>query len=108
MTAQRRQQNVVQATVLRIDQAAGVLMDRVQLLGDREAVGTRLIRAELEALLEAGYANFEELVEVAGRDAQELEPFEQRDLFVERLREHALVEFEQRKLAIDVLLGRAE
>ena len=34
-----------------------------------------------------------------------LQPLEQRHRLVERLREHALVEFEQRQLAIDVVLG---
>ena len=83
-------------------------MDGLQLLGDGQAVGARLIRAELDALLEAGDADLEELVEIVRRDAQELEALEQRHLFVERLREYALVEFEQRQLAIDVVLGGAE
>ena len=57
-------------------------------------------------LLQAGDADLEELVEVAGGDAQEAQPLEQRQRLVERLREHALVELEQRQLAIDVVLRR--
>ena len=83
-------------------------MDRLQLLGDGQPVGAGLIRAEFEALLEAGDADLEELVEIVRRDAQELEPLEQRHLLVECLREYALVEFEQRQFAIDVVLGGAE
>ena len=105
---QRRQQHVVETGVLRIHQTARAFVDRLQLFGDGQAVGARLIRAEFEALLEAGDADLEEFVEIVRGDAQELEPLEQRDLLVERLREHALVEFEQRQLAIDVVLGGAE
>ena len=83
-------------------------MNGLQLLGDGQAVRAGLVRAELDALLEAGDADLEELVEVVRRDAQELEPLEQRDFLVERLCEHALVEFEQRQFAIDVVLGGAE
>ena len=83
-------------------------MNRLQLLGDGEPVGAGLIRAELDALLEAGDADFEELVEVVRRDAQELQPLEQRYFLIQCLREYPLVEFEQRKLAIDVVLGGTE
>ena len=73
-----------------------------------QPIGAGLIRAELDPLLEAGDADLEELIEIVRRDAQELEPLEQRHFLVERLREHALVEFEQRQFAIDVVLGGAE
>ena len=80
-------------------------MNCLQLRGDGQAIGAGLIRAEFEPLLEAGHANLEKLIEIVGRDAQESEPLEQRHFLVERLREHAPVEFEQRQLAIDVVLG---
>src|SRR4051794_30451038 len=102
MAAQCRQQHVIQAAVLRIDQIARAIVNRLQLLGDAQAIRAALVRTELESLLQPGNANFEELVEIAGRDAEELESFEKRDSFVECLRQHADVEFEQRKLAIDV------
>ena len=75
------------------------------MFGDDEAVGAWLIRTELDALFEAGDPDLEKLVEIVRRDAQELEPLEQRHACIECLREHALVEFEQRQLAIDVVLG---
>ena len=93
---------------MRVHEAARAIVNGLQLFGDGQAIGAGLIRAELESLLEAGDANLEEFVEIVRRDAQELEPLEQRHLFIERLREHAPVEFEQRQFAIDVVLGGAE
>jgi hypothetical protein len=83
-------------------------VDGIQLFGDREAVRTRLVRSQLDALLQPSDADLEELVEVVRGDAQELEALEQRHLLVERLGEYALVEFEQRQLAIDVVIRGAE
>ena len=53
-------------------------------------------------LLEARYANLEELVEVLAEDGQELGALEQGDTLVLRQREHALVEVEPRQLTIEV------
>ena len=86
----------------------GALVNRLQLLGDGEPVGAGLVRPELDALLESGDADFEELVEVVRRDAQELQPLEQRYSFVQRLCEYPLIECEQRKLAIDVVFCGTE
>jgi hypothetical protein len=83
-------------------------MDGLQLLADGHAIRAGLIRAELDALLEAGDADLEKLVEIIGRDAEELQALEQRYLFVEGLGQYALVEFEQRKLAIDIVFWRTE
>jgi hypothetical protein len=105
---QRRQQEVVEAAVLRFDERVGSVVDRAHLLGDGQAIGPGLIGAQLQSLLQTSDADLEELVEIARGDAQELEPLEQRDLLVARLREHAPIEFEQRQLTVDVVLGRAE
>ena len=70
--------------------------------------GAICVGAELLQLLQARDADLEELVEVARGDAEELQPLEQRHGLVERLREHALVELEQRQLAVDVVIGRLE
>jgi len=91
-----RQQYLVEAQVLRVHETARAIMDRLQLLSDAQAIGTRLIRTELEPLLQAGDADLEEFVQIVRRNAQELEALQQRDSGVERLCEHALVEFEQR------------
>ena len=105
---QRRQQQLVQAAVLVGDQLRGALVDRVELLGDRHAVGGELPAAELLQLLQARDADLEELIEVAAGDAQELQPLEQRHRFVERLVEHPLVELEERQFAVDVVLRSLE
>jgi hypothetical protein len=105
---QRRQQHVVQTRVLCVDQAAGTLVYRAKQFGDGQAIRAGLIGTELYALLEAGDADLEKLVQIVRRDAQEFESLEQRYLRVERLREDPPVEFEQRQFAIDVVLGGAE
>ena len=105
---ERGQQDVVEAGVLRVHQPARPLVDGVELLGDREPVRARLVGTEFDSLLQAGDADLEELVQVVRRDAQEAQPLEQRHVLVERLREHALVELEQRQLAVDVVIGGTE
>src|SRR5690606_34193037 len=65
-------------------------------------------RADGDAMLEAGHADLEELVEVRGGNAKELESFEQRHAAVLGLLEHAEVERELRELAVDVVLGKLE
>ena len=106
--ARRGRSMLVQAAVLRVDQARGTLVDGLELLGDRHAVGGQLAAAELLQLLQARDADLEELIEVAAGDAQELQPLEQRHPGVEGLIEHALVELQEREFAVDVVLGRLE
>ena len=98
---QRRQHLLVQHPVLPRDQRPRLVAhprDEVARLGQRHA-GRRDLRAEL--LLDARDADLEELVQVAADDAQEAQPLEQRHLGVLGQREHAPVEVEQRKLAVD-------
>jgi hypothetical protein len=76
LTAHPRQDDLVQAGILSVHQAACAFVNGLQLFGDGESIGPGLIRAELEPLLEAGDANLEELIEIVRRDAQEPEPFE--------------------------------
>ena len=73
-----------------------------ELLLGGPAVGRAGDLAGLDLLAQTGDADLEELVEVAGEDGQELDPFEQRVALVARLVEDARVEFEPRQLAIDV------
>src|SRR5262249_60814154 len=82
----------------------GALVNRVELLGDRHAVGGELTATELLQLLEARDPDLEELVQVAAGDAQKLQPLEQRHRFIECLIENALVELEKRQFPIDVML----
>ena len=83
-------------------------MNRLQLLGDGEPVRTGLVRSEFDALLEPRDADFEELIEVVGRDAEELQALEQRNPFVQCLCQYPLVEGEQGQFAVDVVFRGAE
>ncbi len=102
LRAQRGQQHVVQAAVLIRNELLRALVDRFELFGNGERIGRHGPGAELLQLLEAGDPDLEELVEVARRDGQELQPLEQRDALVQRLREHPLVELQQGQLTVDV------
>jgi hypothetical protein len=93
---------------LRLDQFVRARADLAQQLLRRQAVGVGLHRAQLHALHEAGDADLEEFVQVGRGDAQELEPLEQRQRLVLRLRQHAPLEFQQRQLAVEVKLGCGE
>jgi hypothetical protein len=61
--------------------------------------------AELDLLLEAGDADFEELVEVARDDAEEAQALEQRHAARRRPGQNAPVEGEQRELPVEEMLG---
>ena len=54
--------------------------------------------------LQPGDADFEELVEIGGDDAQEAQPLQQRRRAVLRLRQHAPVERELAELAVEIQL----
>ena len=56
---------------------------------------------------EPGDADHHEFVEVAARDRQEAQPFEQRIARVLGLREHAAVERQPAQLAVEIALLRA-
>jgi hypothetical protein len=79
-------------------------VDGGQLIGDRQAVGADLRRAELEQLLEAGDPDLEELIQIARGDAQELQPLEQWHARIQALRQHPLIELQRGDLAIDEVL----
>jgi hypothetical protein len=78
------------------------LADARQRLMRLQAVGTGLFTGEGDLLLQAGDADFEELVQVAGEDQQELQPLQQRVGLIQRLFQHADVELQLRQLAVDV------
>ena len=59
-----------------------------------------------DAALEAGHADHEELVEVAGEDGQEAGPLEQRHGRVLGELEHPLVELQPGQLAVEEAVGR--
>ncbi len=90
--------------------SAGELEDALpgggELLLGRPAVGRPGDLAGLDLLAQAGDADLEELVEVAGEDGQELDPLEQRVAFVARLVQDPGVEVEPGQLAVEVREGR--
>ena len=77
-----------------------------ELLVGGPAVGRAGDLAGLDLLAQAGDADLEELVEVAGEDRQELHPLEERVALVARLVQDAGVELEPRQLAVQVREGR--
>ncbi len=89
------------AVLLPPGQLGDPLVDRAQLLRRRQAflAGRRHARANLS--LQAGHADHVELVEVAGGDRQKAQALQQGMVVVGRLFEHALVERQPRKLAVD-------
>ena len=52
--------------------------------------------------------NREKLIEVAGRNAQEFEPFKKRNSLGACLRQHATLKLEQAEFAIDEILRRIQ
>ena len=78
-----------------------------QLLAGRPPVGRPGDGSRLDLLAQAGDADLEELVEVAGEDRQELDPLEERIAGIARLVEDPRVELEPGQLAIEVREARA-
>ena len=76
--------------------------DRTQLLDLVESVGCVAAHAGRKLLLQAGYPDLEELVEVRAEDREELRPLEQGQRRVLGEREHARVEVEPGELAVEV------
>ena len=67
-----------------------------------QAIGTGLFASEGNLFLQAGHTNFEELIQVAGEDQQELQPLQQRIGLIQRLLQHADIELQLRQLAMDI------
>ena len=87
----------------------GALTDLRQLLGGCQPVSRSWPAKPGHLLpLQTGDADLEELVKVAGRDGQELHPFEKREVGVLAEGEHALVEGEPAQLAVQEALVRRQ
>ncbi len=95
------------------DQLVCALADGRELLHRRHAIRRNFLDLAGELRLQPRDPHHEELVQVAGEDRQELQALEQRHSLVARFRDHARVELEPGKLAIDEqarvveLLGKA-
>jgi len=69
--------------------------------GGGQTVNASLDNVTLDLLFKASYADLEELIEIGTGDAEELNPFKERVLRVQRLIENALVEFQPAQFSID-------
>ncbi len=105
---QLRQQDLVQAAVLLGAQVLGAGVDAVQLLRNRQRIRGLLGLAQFLQMLEAGDADLEELIQIAGGDAQELQPLEQRLGVIEGQRQHPVIELQEGELTVDVAARRLE
>ena len=61
-----------------------------------------------DLLAQAGYANHEKLIEIIGKNRQELHTFQQRQRVIQRFFQDAVVELQHAQLAIDVQTRIAE
>ncbi len=89
------------AVLLVRDQAPRQAVDCHELLRRRHAVVARLRHPGGDLAVEAGYAHHVELVEVCRRDRQEPQPLKQGMLLVQGFLQHASVELNPGKLAIE-------
>ena len=97
----RRQYLLVERAVFVCNQCLRFPADMREIRAQLVQRGPRRWRLDPQLLAQTGNPNLEEFIEIAADDAQETQPFEQRDRGVLGEREHAAVEGEQRKFAID-------
>ncbi len=83
-------------------------MNGAELIGNRHRIRRELRGTQLVQLLQSRHADLEELIEVARGDAQEFQPLQQRNRLIERLRQDALIELQERQFPVDVVLGGFE
>ena len=105
---QRRDQRVVERLILLVDQRMCARRYRAKQFARRARIGIGRRIRQLGFLLEPSHPDLEELVEIGRRDTQEFKPLEQRHAGIDSLFEHAVVELQQRQLAVDEQLGRVE
>ena len=105
---QRRPHRFVPAAILGRHQFLGALGDFLQLADRPQSVGAVILRgAVAEGLFaQAGYADHEEFVEVGAENGEEFQPLQQRRALVFRFLEHAGIELQPAKLAVDEQFGR--
>ena len=105
---QRRDQLIIEGGVLLVDQFVRAHADLAQHLARGAVVGLGRGVDELGLLLEARHPHLDEFIEVGRGDAQEFQPLEQRHARVAGLRQHPLIELQQRQLSVDEQFGRIE
>ena len=92
---------------LALDQPISFRLDRGKLLRRRHSVGRALLDPQRLMRLQAGDADHEEFVEIAGGDRKEAQPLQEGVFRVARLLQHAPVEGEPAQLPIEIALLRS-
>src|ERR1017187_4035308 len=95
LLAQRGQQLLVQARILRVDKVVQHYAQPVEpLLGCQTGliVPLRLVESILDTLQQAGYTDLDELIQIVGRNREKLHPLQQRIARVARLFKDSLIE----------------
>ena len=76
--------------------------DGGQLLGRRHAIRRRFDCPSLQLSAQAGNTDHEELVQVAGKNGQKLDPLQQGMALIQRFFQHLTVELKPAQFAVDV------
>ena len=97
----RRAQVFRPAAVLIADKRVHVLDHDIQGLARRQAVEARFGIPVFNALHDAGNANFDKLIQIAGGNGQELDPFQQGIVWILGFFEHTAVKAQPRFIAAD-------
>ena len=97
---------VLEAALLRLVQLGDRLIDQAELLLRQQVVGGDGLDARPDLSLERRHAHHDELVQIAGGDRQEAQPFQQGMLGIVRFAQHPVVEGEPGNFAIDEAVRR--
>ncbi|MNL08258.1 hypothetical protein D3C87_1289700 [compost metagenome] len=103
---ERGEDHVLQHVILRGHKPLCALRDELIGLEEGETIGRQARCVIAHLLLQPRHADFKKLVQIAGDDADELQPFQQRYVGVGGLRQHARIEFQNAKLAVQQRAGR--
>ena len=101
LIGERRQDMVDDVVRVLVLQAVGLFADGAELLARAQTARRGDGDAGVDAALEAGHADHEELVEVRGEDRAEIGAFEQRNVFVLGKLEDTLVELQPAEFAVE-------
>src|SRR5581483_8877517 len=98
-----RAQFVVPAAILLLDKFVGSGRNPLTFFQAGQAIRPRLGISVLDLLDQAGHADFEELIQVAGGDGEEFQAFQQRIVRVLRLFQYPVVEGEPGRFPVQVI-----
>ena len=103
MGGECRTQVFIPALVLVVYEGVSLAGNHIALLDQGEAIGARFRVTIFDLLYQPGHANFEKLVEIAGRDGKKLQPLKQRVFVVLSFFEDAAIEGKPGGFSIDVI-----